>query len=388
MKVGIIATSGIYPIEIGGPANVGYFLAKGLIKEKCEVILFVRVMNRKQLLQIQNNQEFKINNIKIIPIMINYDKNLFLNFPQILFKIILLTKMIVHEKVDIIFYNSPPIDITLLSPLCYKIMGVKQVLIFHGYGGIYDSKNLFHRFGRFLVKLQRNFFDRVIVSSKYSLVIPEHFGFKKSIIKIIPNGIDIDIEKNIKYIQLTGSPKILFVGRLVKIKGIEQILQAFGIFIKKYPLSRLYIIGEGPERENLEQLSKELGIFDYIKFEGFVNPPEVYQYYKSCDLFILTSYQESFPITILEAMLFKIPIIATNINGGPKDLIKNGENGFLFEVGNYKQLSELMIYSFENEELIKNFAQLNYSLVQQHYDWKIISSNYAILFNELVLKNI
>jgi hypothetical protein len=165
-----------------------------------------------------------------------------------------------------------------------------------------------------LIKCQRNFFKKTIAISSYSKDIATKTGFDQNKIAIINNGVDL-----VKYDYLTksdimGDPSLLYIGRLEKIKGVDVLIKAFKTVQEKLPNSHLYIVGEGSEKVNYIKLCHNLGIDFYVSFIGYVPPSDkLYQYYKDCDILILPSYVENFPITLLEAMYFKIPIIATSI---------------------------------------------------------------------------
>lgn len=146
--------------------------------------------------------------------------------------------------------------------------------------------------------------------------------------KIIHNA---HIEDNIKL-------SLLFVGRLSKEKGIDVLLKAL-VPLGGYHLS---IAGSGAEREFLEHQSKELGISNDISFLGNVQWGEpLFELMGKSDLLILPSYSEGLPLVILEAMSFGVPVIASNVGGIP-EIVKNGENGYLFNAGDHQELRRLI----------------------------------------------
>ena len=126
-------------------------------------------------------------------------------------------------------------------------------------------------------------------------------------------------------------PIILSVGRLAKQKNFPLLIQAFAAVRQKID-ARLIIVGDGPERENLENLVSQLELNEYISLPGLSDNP--WSYMAKADLFALSSEEEPFGLVIVEAMACGVPIVATDaISGGPRTILENGEYGLL--VSNY-----------------------------------------------------
>ena len=377
-----MATTGVYPLK-AGPAYNAYLLARELNRSGIGVYMFIRA-DKKTFATLKESKELKeLNRTKLIPIDINYNLGTFLNTPFVFRRIIEANKKFkeILSDVDLIVYNSPPVDITFCFPFISRRESKKQVFIVHG-GLFNEGKNVI---GKFLIYLQRNWFDRVIAVSAHTRDILTKFGFNTNKIWIIRNGIDLELFDNLPSLTLTGSPKILFVGPLRPIKGVDTLIQAFSILVKQFQNAHLYIVGDGPERQNLEQLVDSLHIKNNLHFEGFIPPGrEVYCYYKSCGLLVMTSYRENFPWVLLEAMVSKIPVISSNIEGGPRELIKQGENGFLFPPGDYNELAKEMAKILNNGSLREKFTSKN-DLLVKNCTCEKMARRYLKVFEELLL---
>jgi len=384
MKICIIAMSGIYPIHIGGPANVAYFLAREFGRLGNPTTVFVRVRNQKELSLIDNIPELNIQNVKVIPIKINYDIKTFLNIPLLVYKISNFSKQLYEEDYNVILYNSPPVDIALLSPIISKLKRAKQVIIFHGYGGLYDSKNVLHKVGRLLIKTQIEWFGKAIIVSNFSREIPSYFGFEENKIEFIPNGVDPDLIDAVEEpLDLLGSPKILYVGRLAAIKGVNKILQVFSIVVKKFSDAHVYIVGEGPEETKLKQLSNSLGIMDNVHFEGFKPPgKDVYRYYKSSDLFVMASQKEGAcpPIAIIEAMASGLPCIVSDIPG--LRIVEDAKCGIVVNFNNVEKAAEKIVEYLKRGDPCHSRNAREYAV--KNLDWKIIAGRYLEEFRNLI----
>lgn len=156
-------------------------------------------------------------------------------------------------------------------------------------------------------------------------------------ITLIPNGVDTERftpstrdEKRILREKLgirTGAA-CLFVGRLIRRKGIDVLLRAWKEVIRDIQDATLIIAGGCEEKETLNRLAESLRISTGVSFLGYVGPAELVEYYKISDLFVFPSRGKGMPNAILEAMNSGLPVVATAI-GGIVDTITNGENGFL-----------------------------------------------------------
>jgi glycosyltransferase involved in cell wall biosynthesis len=184
---------------------------------------------------------------------------------------------------------------------------------------------------------------------------------KKDKIKFIPNAIDIEkIEKlsqekidfefdeNIKY--------IISVSRFHKQKDIPTLIKAFNEVCKIKNNVRLLLLSDGPEKNIIINLVKELKLEDMVSFIGKVN--NVYPYIKKSDLFVLTSRYEGMSNSLLEAMALKIPVVVSNIPENIQ-LIQNRE--CFFNIGNYEKLSEIIINILKSNN-IKNINK-NYDTI-------------------------
>ncbi len=131
--------------------------------------------------------------------------------------------------------------------------------------------------------------------------------------------------------------KVVTVGRLVSWKQVDQILEA----ISRVHSAGLVIIGDGPERTNLEEQGKALGIADRIYFAGARSREETLSMMAGCDVFVLNSTYEGFPHVVLEAMGMGLPVIA-KVSGGTPEIVIDGRNGRLLESSDARALSEVL----------------------------------------------
>ena len=172
--------------------------------------------------------------------------------------------------------------------------------------------------------------------------------------------------------------KILYAGKLVRQKCIDQILKALAL-VKDTVSFEFTLLGEGTERKELEELVRELGLEAQVKFLGSVPRTEVLQHMQEADVFTMVSANETFGLVYIEAMAQGCITIGTK-NEGIDGIIKDGENGFLIEAYDYKALAQQIveIYSMSQEHRAQMIRQ-GYDTVKDMTD-----SNMAALYLEKV----
>ena len=118
--------------------------------------------------------------------------------------------------------------------------------------------------------------------------------------------------------------KVVTVGRLIPLKQIDLLIEA----VSQLENVGLVVVGDGPEREGLEELARCLGIVDRVHFAGIRSKETMFSFLCACDLFVLNSTHEGFPYVLLEAMSLGLPVLATGVGGTP-ELVHDGQNGLL-----------------------------------------------------------
>ncbi len=135
-----------------------------------------------------------------------------------------------------------------------------------------------------------------------------------------------------------GARIVLFVGRLIRLKGVEYLIRAMPQVIEACPDARLVLVGEGEERPGLQALTRSLGLDGRITFAGGRAHEDVIGFMRAADVFVLPSLVESFGIVLVEAMSCGLPIVASNVMGIPS-LIEDGVNGVLVPPGDTSALA-------------------------------------------------
>lgn len=157
---------------------------------------------------------------------------------------------------------------------------------------------------------------------------------------VIPNPVLFASIKQATLKDRSAQRMILAVGRLSEEKGFEHLLRAFRRVKDQYPDWTLTIIGEGPQRPELELLREKLGLSGRLLLPGLVKTPS--ELLNKAGLFVLSSRFEGFPNALCEAMACGLPVIATDCPSGPREIICDGENGVLVPPGDVEALAAAM----------------------------------------------
>lgn len=186
--------------------------------------------------------------------------------------------------------------------------------------------------------------DQIIALSSYTKKILLDEGYKA---KYIPNGAKLRSAKS----TLHKKPVILYVGRLEKFKGVDDLVKAMPAIIAKLPNARLHIVGDGSYAKELKKLATKIGVAETVKFYGYVGNKKLEYEYRNCSLFILPStWPETFGKVGVEAMSAGKPVVATDV-GGVRDWLRDGQNGFVVPPGNPDQLAEKIIKILSDKKL-------------------------------------
>lgn len=265
-------------------------------------------------------------------------------------------KRIERENYDatISFFQFLPSYIT-------KVKGPKHMIFLHGsvkqyFEGIrkYFKNSFFNKINRFdyictvseemRIQLKEIFLN--LTNSQVTIYNPidfetiENKAFKRE-------NLTLDEEK------LLNSSYICSVGRLDEgQKDFNTLINAYANLKNKSKIDeKLVLVGDGPDREKLENLVKELKLENDIMFLGKKSNP--YIWIKNSKVFILSSKYEGLPTVLIEALVLDIPSISSNCLTGPAEILENGKYGELFNIGNAKELEEKILLTLEKREKIK-----------------------------------
>src|ERR1051326_3572769 len=154
------------------------------------------------------------------------------------------------------------------------------------------------------------------------------------------------------------------IANLRQEKGIDLLLRAYAMLRTVVQDTKLFIVGDGPEMDNLQNLSRELGIAEDTLF--MIGKPDISNEMRALDIFVLPSYSEAFSNALLEAMASGCAVVGSDIGGTP-ELIENGRNGLLFETGSREDLMAKLRMVVENSELRVQFQKASAARAREEF---------------------
>lgn len=212
----------------------------------------------------------------------------------------------------------------------------------------------------------------------------KHFAVKRPI-RMIPNFIDFERfnKKPRQHFKDLIAPNnervVVHTSNFRKVKRVEDVVRIFDIIQKEIP-AKLLLIGDGPERSNIEKVCRELGVCIKVTFLG--KQEAIEEILSICDLFILPSESESFGLSALEAMACEVPVISTNTGGLPEVNI-HGVTGFLSNIGDYQDMAANALKLLQNDALLVQFRK-NALDQAKNFDLNRILSQYVAVYEEMI----
>lgn len=367
-----------------------YELSKRLVSDNLDIVVlapFSKGSKRYEEWDGMKIYRFKYwfnfkNNLADGAMLPNLRKNSFFWFQVpffLLFQFFMVAKLVKKEKIDKIHAHwiIPQGLIAVLYKKLFSKRDLGVIITTHG-ADIFGLKKF-----NFLKKWVLNNSSRLTVVSSAIKEEAERIGSKVKI-DVIPMGVDTDLfnpdKKDPSLRKKLGikGPFLLFVGRLSEKKGVKYLIDAMLTVVEKFPETKLVIIGDGEERKTLEKQTKKLGLTNSIMFLGAKKKDDLPTFFATADIFVGPSIttksgdSEGFGLVFAEAMASGCITIGTNVHG-IKDIIKNGENGYLVKEKCSLDLSKriLRLLQYSN-----NFYKENTNKSRNIFSWRNIYSKY------------
>ena len=273
-----------------------------------------------------------------------------------------------RERVDVIHAHGYRADVIAL--IVAKFLGVPVVSTCHGF--ILNDRNL-TRYARLDVILLRYFRRVIAVSSRMRDDLVAQ-GLDPARIAVIQNAVEPPDEAVRRFarceqrrrLAIGGDEFVIgYVGRLSQEKGVRHLIEAVRTNAPIDGPWRLLILGDGPQRGELESIVRAAGLAGRIAFIGF--QADVSPWYAAMDAFVLPSLTEGTPMALLEAMAHRVPVIASDVGGVPA-VISNGGNGLLVPAGDPTALSEALREISASVARRRTLLQAGYQTVCDEYD--------------------
>jgi glycosyltransferase involved in cell wall biosynthesis len=223
---------------------------------------------------------------------------------------------------------------------------------------------------------------KIIVVNDYARKQIKAYGISDKKIQVIPPGVHVSQYKKSK--SVNTKIRFVAVGHLRKRKAFEKIIEGFSALGGNDKSLSLDIIGDGPQRMNLEALVKKLKLGEIITFKGFMPHDKIKNELCSYDLLINMSKSEGFATICLEALASGLGVISTPV-GGFIDVVVNGVNGYIVDGENTKELTKKIDFLVSHKKILQSFKQNSRKIAEEKYDWKAcIIPQYLALYKKVL----
>ena len=391
MKVAITCPAFLPATQFGGILFLALDIAKELAKKKCDITIYTSDLDFENNLKTFNKNLLRVEQFEKFVI-----KRFHVNFHIELFFVTLgMYKQIIYDKPEIIHTIGIRGFQALISALISKLY--KIPLVISDQGGLHthpDSKKIgkkkiLYKIQELIIKFIINQSTKIIVANEYEYSIFSKYCNTKKL-EIIRNGIDFDEIKicpfNFKEKYNIENKMILFLGRFAEVKGIDMLLKAYSKLIedKKFDNTVLVIMGSNfGYQDKMNKIINKMNLENRIKIIEKPNREDVISAYHGCEFLVLPSRWEMSPLTPLEGFACKKPTISTRIHGIPY-VVKDEENGLLFNLENISELEQKMKDLLVNNEKRIRLGEEGYKMVENICNNKIMCSKILKTYENII----
>lgn len=372
------------PRVVGGISKVVYDLSHKMVKEGNEVtvITYKEGDNVKYYENDKGVEVYRVDNYMIRPN--NFiDWIMQLNFNMITKANEIINKNgkfdVIHAHDWLVAYSAKSIKESYNIPLISTIHATES----GRNSGIHDETQRYINDSEWMLTYESS---EVIVNSNYMKnEVQRLFGLPYDKINVIPNGVNLQLFSNVnidydfrRQYAMDNEKIILYVGRLVYEKGIQNLIAAMPKVLDRYHDSKLIICGRGGMIDELREQVKYLGIENKVYFAGYCDSKKMQKMYKCADVAVFPSTYEPFGIVAIESMLSGTPTIVSDV-GGLNEIIEHGVTGMKSYAGNANSIADSVLSLLFDPKLCANISQNAIKKVKENYNWsKITDSTYYV----------
>lgn len=372
------------PRVVGGISKVVYDLSHKMVKEGNEVTV-VTYRDGDNVKYYENDkgvEVYRVDNYMIRPN--NFiDWIMQLNFNMITKANEIINKNgkfdVIHAHDWLVAYSAKSIKESYNIPLISTIHATES----GRNSGIHDETQRYINDSEWMLTYESS---EVIVNSNYMKnEVQRLFGLPYDKINVIPNGVNLQLFSNVnidydfrRQYAMDNEKIILYVGRLVYEKGIQNLIAAMPKVLDRYHDSKLIICGRGGMIDELREQVKYLGIENKVYFAGYCDSKKMQKMYKCADVAVFPSTYEPFGIVAIESMLSGTPTIVSDV-GGLNEIIEHGVTGMKSYAGNANSIADSVLALLFDPKLCSNISQNAIKKVKENYNWsKITNSTYYV----------
>ena len=376
------------PVSHGGLARHVQDLSEALVRKGIEVFVVTQGSAELPADEIING----VRVLRTIPVAVtanNFVEDILqLNFQLLERALVLFRELdnnldIIHGHDWLVFWASKVLKHSFTTPLIYTIHATE----FGRNQGIYNDMQRYINDLEWYASFEA---WKLIVCSQYmNNEVRNLFQVPEDKAVVIGNGVN---EQNYRgdsspaYRDFYASPDediVFYVGRIVREKGIQVLIQAIPEILKTNPKTKFVIAGKGPYLDNLRSLAEYLGVAERVYFTGFISDRERNNLYRIADVAVFPSLYEPFGIVALEAMVTRTPVIVSEV-GGLAEFVRDGENGLTVKPNDPQQLAEKIRFLLNNKDRAREMASRAYEIVKRDFTWDEIANKTLAVYEEVI----
>ena len=377
------------PRIVGGIARVVHDLSKRLIKDGHEVTV-VTYRDNTDVPEYENDKgvnEYRVDNYMRHP-------NNFIDWiMQLNFNMVSKATEIINKEGGFDVIHAHDWLVTYAAKSLKNAYDIPIVATIHATeagrnSGIHDETQRYINDTEWLLTYEAT---EVIVNSNYMKnEIQRLFGLPFDKINVIPNGINLSnftgIERDYDFRRqyaMDNEKIILYVGRLVYEKGIQNLIAAMPKVLSNYNDAKLIIAGRGGMIDELRAEAASLGLNNKIYFTGYLDSKQVQKMYKCADVAVFPSTYEPFGIVALEAMLAGVPTVVSDV-GGLNEIVNHGVDGMKSYAGNPNSIADSITALLYDHQLANNCAKRAKQKVKEQFNWEKIAQDTHFTYEKAI----
>jgi glycosyltransferase, family 1 len=381
------------PRVVGGISKVVYDLSHKMVKEGNEVtvVTYKDGDNVKYYENDKGVEVYRVDNYMIRPN--NFiDWIMQLNFNMITKANEIINKNgkfdVIHAHDWLVAYSAKSIKESYNIPLISTIHATES----GRNSGIHDETQRYINDSEWMLTYESS---EVIVNSNYMKnEVQRLFGLPYDKINVIPNGVNLQLFSNVnidydfrRQYAMDNEKIILYVGRLVYEKGIQNLIAAMPKILDRYHDSKLIICGKGGMIDELREQVKYLGIDNKVYFAGYCDSKKMQKMYKCADVAVFPSTYEPFGIVAIESMLSGTPTIVSDV-GGLNEIVEHGVTGMKSYAGNANSIADSVLALLFDSKLCASISQNAIKKVKENYNWAKITDNTYYVYQLAIGKTV
>lgn len=376
------------PRIVGGIARVVHDLSKRLIKDGHEVtVVTYKEGNVSDYENDKGVNVYRVNNYMINP-------NNFIDWiMQLNFNMLAKATEIINKEGPFDVIHAHDWLVAYAAKSLKDSFGIPIVSTIHATeagrnSGIHDETQRYINDTEWMLTYEST---EVIVNSNYMKnELQRLFGLPFEKINVVPNGVNLNlysgVERDYEFRRKFAADNekiILFVGRLVYEKGIQNLISAMPKVLNSYHDAKLIVVGKGGMIDELKEQVNAMGISQKVYFTGYLNSKDVTKMYKCADVAVFPSTYEPFGIVALEGMLSGTPIVVSDV-GGLNEIVEHGINGMKSYAGNPNSLADSILTLLFDPALCSNIAKKAKQKVKDNYNWAKIAQDTHFTYQKAI----